>query len=248
MSKTSKLNEVLAIEKGIKTRVNAEVTQAHRASQREDLMNGFHKTYQPKEEGDETYPPESKKVQFNYRGVFATVTKHMSELFNVTAQKDFANCLAKADVIVDDAVLIKDVPATYLLFLEKRMDDLRTLVDKMAELDSAETWHYDSNSLLHKTQPTQTHRTKKVQKPIVLYQATDKHPAQTQLITEDMTVGYWNTVKESGAIPRPEKQAILARIEKVANAVKSARERANSIETERRNFAGDIFGYIFDEK
>jgi hypothetical protein len=40
----------------------------------------------------------------------------------------------------------------------------------------------------------------------VLYDATEHHPAQTQLISEDVIVGWWETVKHSGAIPRPRQE------------------------------------------
>ena len=39
----AKLNQILAIEKGIKTRVYGEFTELHNATQKPALMNGFHK-------------------------------------------------------------------------------------------------------------------------------------------------------------------------------------------------------------
>ena len=45
-----KLNQILAIEKGIKTRVYADFTELHQATQKPALMNGFHKAYQPRDE------------------------------------------------------------------------------------------------------------------------------------------------------------------------------------------------------
>lgn len=41
-------------------------------------------------------------------------------MFDVVATQDFANCQAKADVMVEGRVLIKDAPVTHLLFLEKQ--------------------------------------------------------------------------------------------------------------------------------
>ena len=46
--------------------------------------------------------------------------------------------------------------------------------------------------------------------------ATEEHPAQTQLITDDQIVGYVTTVKRSGAIPRELKRNLLRRIEKLS--------------------------------
>lgn len=240
-----KLNQILAIEKGVKTRVYSEFTDLHKATQKPALMNGFHKTYRPKDEDGETYPPESQKVQHNHTDVIKRVGQLLTELFDITATKDWANCSAKADIVVDGKPLLKDVPATYLLFLEKQLGDLQTFFAKMTELNQAEDWAEDPSSGLYKTEPTQTQRTKKVQRPIVLYDATEHHPAQTQLITEDVVAGHWNTVKFSGAIPTPKKKLVLERIEKLASAVKFAREEANSLETEKKTAGKEVFDYLF---
>ena len=241
----AKLNQILAIEKGLKTRVYAEFTELHNATQKPGLMNGFHKAYQPRDEEGETYPPESQKVQHNATDVFERVGVILTELFDITATKDWANCHAKADVVIDGRVLLKDVPATYLLFLEKQLSDLSTFVAKMAELDPGADWSVDPSTGLFRTEPQATQRTKKVQRPIVLYDATEHHPAQTQLITEDVIAGQWTTIKYSGAIPAPRKKQLLARIEKLSNAVKFAREQANGIEAPEQKLAKDVFAYLF---
>lgn len=240
-----KLNQILAIEKGVKTRVYAEFTDLHKATQKPALMNGFHKTYRPRDEQGETYPAEHQKVQFNHTDVIKRVAAILTELFDTTATKDWANTAAKANIVVDGKVLLEDVPATYLLFLEKQLGDLHTFFTKMTELGQAEDWIEDAGSGLFKTEPTQTQRTKKVQRPIVLYDATEHHPAQTQLITDDVVVGHWNTVKYSGGIPTPTKNKILERIEKLANAVKFAREEANGLEVERKYLGKEVFDYLF---
>lgn len=49
----------------------------------------------------------------------------------------------------------------------------------------------------------------KTQRPIVLYDATDNHPAQAQLITEDVLAGLQEKVDISGAIPSTEKNHYL---------------------------------------
>ncbi len=239
-----KLNQILAIEKGVKTRVYAEVSELHKATQKPGLMNGFHKTYQRKDEDGESYPPEHQKVRYVFADVLKRIGRSLAELFDITATKDWANCSARADVIVDGKTLLEAVPATYLLFLEKQLSDLHAFVGKMNELDPGEDWDADPSTGLFKTPPLQTHRTKKVQRPIVLYDATEHHPAQTQLITEDVVVGYWNTVKFSGGIPAPRKLEILERIEKLTKAVKFAREQANSSEAEKKHLGKEVLDYL----
>ena len=60
----AKLNQIIAIEKGIKSRIYGDVTDLHKASQKPDLFNGFAKHYQRKDEDGEDLPPEQKHVQF----------------------------------------------------------------------------------------------------------------------------------------------------------------------------------------
>ena len=243
----AKLNQILAIEKGIKTRVYSEFTELHQATQKAPLMNGFHKSYQPRDEDGETYPAESVKVQHTAAEVLERVASSLADLFDVTATKDWSNCTARADVVVDGRALIKDVPATYLLFLEKQLADLHTFITKMTELDPGSDWSTDPGTGLYKTDTTLTQRTKKVQRAITLYEATKEHPAQTQLITEDVVAGTWVTVKYSGAMPAPRKKQLLNRIEKLTNAVKMAREQANASEAQDKKLGKEVFDFLFGQ-
>ena len=241
----AKLNQILAIEKGIKTRVYAEFTELHQATQKPGLMNGFIKSYQPRDEDGETYPTESQKVQYHAADVLDRVAKGLSELFDITATKDYANCTARADIVVDGRTLIADVPATYLLFLEKQLSDLHTFIAKMADLDPGSDWSVDPSTGQYKTEPSSTQRTKKVQRPITLYEATKEHPAQTQLITDDVIAGSWLTIKYSGAMSAPRKKQLLARIEKLSNAVKFAREQANAMDVQDKKCGKEVFDFLF---
>ncbi|HBP18405.1 MAG TPA: hypothetical protein DEA08_11555 [Planctomycetes bacterium] len=241
---TTKLNQVLAIEKSTKSRVHGEITRMHHSLQKAGLLNGFAKSYQPKDEDGDHYPPERQRVQVNAASELRRAGRLLGELFDVTATKDWANTQATADLVIDGETLLEQVPATYLLFLEKQLNDLRTFVDKIPVLDQSEEWTYDEQSALFKTEPTQTTRTKKVQRPIVLYPATPEHPAQTQLISEDVAVGNWITVKHSGAIPAPRKAELLERIERLAQATKFAREKANASDAPRREVGERLFRFL----
>lgn len=240
-----KLNQVIAIEKGVKSRVQSEVTELYKVAQKPELFSGFVKSYTKKDDEGEDFPPEKKKVQFRVDDLLRKAQRSMTELMEVTARKDWTNCVARADVLVDQEVVIPGAPITYLLFLEKQLTDLRTMIGALPLLDEADTWTKDDNAALMRTDAIQTHRTKKVQKPIVLYNATPEHPAQTQLITEDNVVGYWSAIKHSGAMSKPDKEALLTRVETLLKGVKVAREKANMQEEEIAPSVGDaIFGYL----
>lgn len=241
-----RLNQILAVEKATKARVQGELTDMHHTLQKPALLSGFAKTYQKRDEDGDDYPPERQKVQVVAGELLKRAGRLLVELLDVTAAKDFANTHARAAVVVDGQVILEDAPATFLLFLEKQLTDLHTFVSKIPVLDPGDEWARDEAASLWKTEPVQTTRTKKVQRPIVLYPATTEHPAQTQLITEDVAVGAWVTVKHSGALPASHKEALLERLTRLRDAVKVARETANAAEAPRKDVGAKIIEYLFD--
>jgi len=241
-----KLNQIIAVEKGVKARVTAAVTELHKICQKSMLFDGFTKVYEKRDAEGEDLPKESKRVQNEAGAVTAAAFKQWAELVNTTALKDFTNCTASADVVVEGVTLIKAAPVSFLLFLEKRLVDAHTFVSKLPTLDEAESWTFDAQAGHWVSDVIRTHRTNKQQLPIVKYPATDKHPAQTEMITKDVIVGFWNQTKQSGAIPRTEKDAILQRVDAVLSAVKYAREQANMADVVPVPDVGKaLFGFIY---
>jgi hypothetical protein len=241
----TKLNQIIAVEKGIKSRSFQELTDAHQAVQKPSLLSGIARTYQPKDEEGEQLPPESTRVQIRSDEVLRDIAVSLTRLFDVTASKDATNCVARADVKLDGEVLIGDVPVTYLLFLEKQLTDLHTFVKKLPVLDNAETWVFNESADCYSTEPVRTIRTRKVPRNHVKAEATEKHPAQVEVYYEDVAVGYWNTVKFSGAMPAKRVSELLGRVEKLQQAVKFAREEANGAAVVDRKVGDKVFGYLF---
>jgi len=242
----AKLNQILAIEKGKKTQLHGEITQLHKATQKPQLMTGHHKTFVPKEDDGETFPDDQQHVQHRAKEVIDQVTERLTKLMDVTATKDWANTSARADVMVDNKPFLENVPVTYLLFLEKELNDLHTFVSKVVELDPAEVWTLDPNSGLFRSEPVKTGKTKKTQRAIVKYDATEHHPAQTEMITDDVVIGHWTTIKFSGALPRPEKK-MVERIRVLQDAVKFAREHANSMEAPDQKVGRKVLDFVFKD-
>ena len=241
-----KLNQVIAIEKGIKTQVEAAITSIYKLVQNPSLFEGFTKTYKKKQDDGEDVPPEKRIVQEVASRLLDDVAERWTPLFDLTAQKDYANCVAVADVKDENnEILLASVPATYLLFLEKRLTELYKLVSVFPVLDPAEEWAFDAATKQHRTEPVLTTRTKKVQRGLDLHPPTDKHPAHTQLITEDVSVGTYELSKLSGAIEEPKKRALLRRIEALQIAVKKAREEANTVEAAKQPVGVTVFNHIF---
>lgn len=234
----------MAIEKGIKSRVESEITQMHHASQKPAGFNGFTRTYRKLDDASEDLPAESMKVQQVGPEMLRRAGELWSELVDITASKDQGNTQALADVTVAGRIIIKEAPVPFLLWLEKHLNDVRTFIDKMPTLDPAEEWQPDITTGLYKTAPTTTHRTRKTAKPIVLYDATPQHPAQTQLISEDVLAGYWDMIKYSGALTVPRRKQLLERVDALSKAVKEAREAANMTEAPDVSVGKDLFDFL----
>jgi hypothetical protein len=218
---------------------------AHHGLQKPALLAGIARTYQPKDEEGEQLPPESTLVQVKAEDVLRDTAKTLTRLFDVTATKDWANCTARADVTVDGRVLVSGAPVAYLLFLEKQLTDIAGFLRKLPVLDAAEAWSQDPSTDAWKTEPVRTVRTKKVPRNHVKAEATDKHPAQVEVYYEDIPVGYWTTVKFSGALPARRVNELLERVDKLQQAVKFAREEANSAEVTDQRVGDAVFGYLF---
>ncbi len=241
----TKLNQIIAVEKGVKSKSFQELTEAHHAVQKTALLSGISRTYQAKDEEGEQLPPESTRVQVKAEEVLRRTAATLTRLFDVTATKDLANCVAKADVTVDGRTLVKDAPVSYLLFLEKQLTDLHTFVKKLPVLDAAEAWTHDPSTDAWKTEPVKTIKTKKVPRNHVKAEATEKHPAQVEVYYEDIPVGYWTTVKFSGALPAARINELLERVEALQAAVKFAREEANGTVVTDQHVGDAVFGYLF---
>ena len=241
----ARLNQIIAVEKGVKTQSFQQLTEAHHLLQKPALLSGIARTYRPKDEEGEQFPPEATKVQTKADDIIRQTTDILTKLFDITATKDWANCEAKADIIVDGKPLLSQVPATYLLFLEKQLVDLHTFIKKLPTLDASETWHFDASADCWATEPVQTVKTKKIPRNHVKAEATDKHPAQVEVYHEDVIVGYWRTTKFSGALPTKRVNELLERVETLQEAVKFAREEANNTQAKDQKVGETLFRYLF---
>jgi hypothetical protein len=241
----TKLNQIIAIEKGARNAAATVLTRAYQNVQKAAPLSGISRTYQPREDEGERLPAESTRVQLNAANIASEVKEVLARMFDVVATKDNTNCLAKADILVEGRVLVTDVPVSFLLYLEKQLTDLRTFISKLPTLDPSEEWSWDDNALCYVSAPVQTVRSKKVPRNHVLAAATDRHAAQVQVWHEDVAVGTWTTVKRSGALPAREVAEALRRVEVLTAAVKQAREAANMTDVSDKLVGTALVDYVF---
>ena len=242
-----KLCEIIAVVSGKKGEVEKEVTSTYHLFQKGELFDGITRTYRPRTEDGESLPSESKQPQLKAKDLVATASKRWAELFDLTLTLDSGNCVATADVEVDGKTYAHAVPVSTLLFLEKQLSNVHAFISKLPTPDPAEIWSHDAQQDMLATGVRQTARTKKVQKPLVLFPATPEHPAQTQLVTEDVIAGDWSQTLFTTRIPAQKRNEMLERVSKLQDAVKVARERANGIEVDKKKMGESLLGFVFGD-
>lgn len=242
--KTSKLHQVIAVEKQIKDKAMQARTAAHRAKDPEFF--GLTKVYSPLEEGGLVYPPEAVQVQRTVRGLIESITDLLARAYDIEATKNETNTRARADIVLEDGTVIAEsVVGPTLLHLEKDLDLIRTFIKDLPVLDAATKWSVDGQVGLWRSDEAYTTRTKKTERPLVLYPATEKHAAQVKTIVEDVVEGTWTTTKFSGAIPVTTKIEMLDRVDSLQSAIKKARSVANEEAVAEVKIGAKVLDFIF---
>ena len=241
----TKLNQMVAVVTGKKTRFARSITELYQTAQKETLYNGLAKTYRPKDENGTTYPDEVKHMELRASEVIKQGYELFADMWDAIATVDVANTRAVGDITVDGVELLKSVPLPHLLYMEKQLADVETFVRHIPTLSPTEEWHFDENQNAYVTRVSSSNRTTKVKKTHVAVPATKEHPAQALTYDEDEVVGTWDTRKFSGALPVNRKSEIIAKIAKLRDAVKMAREQANDLKIEQVKFSNKLLDFVF---
>ena len=241
----AKLNQIIALIPSKKANSKKVLEEAYHLLQKPPLFDGIARKYEPKDAEGDKLPPEQKMPQWTVEHLVKKCKEALSEMLDVVATQDKANTVAIADIVVDGKVLVPTCPVTHMLFLEKQLVDLHNFAEKIPTPDPSELWNFNGTAGYLETPPSQSTRTKKVPKNHIKYEATKEHPAQVETYHEDVLVGYWTTTKFSGAMAAVDKASLLKRIRKLQEAVKTAREEANSKQVEPIKEGGALLNYIF---
>jgi len=173
--------------------------------------------------------------------------KHLADYFDVVLKKECTNQTARHDLVVNGVVIAKDVPATFLLGLEKKLKGVREFYALAPTLPPGQEWKEDPDrgkNVHMLTHPDKKFRTAKTFKHQVLYDATDKHPAQIEKWEETVNVGVFVTKRWSGMLTSAKKEEYLTRIDEMTQSVKIARQKANQTEVKEEKIGEKIFKYI----
>ena len=249
------LHEILAIEQECKAnaeRARNQSIDTFRSKQKH--FTGMRRTFRPfavdeqlGEEGGERLEAETRLVT-TVPEELTHMIKSVSEAIDLGYQIDDANTKAKADIVIDDEVIATDVPATFLLQLEKRLREIRAVLKEIPSFDPVRIWNIDPGAdkkHVLRAEPVTTLRKQRTKKYNVMYEATKEHPAQVDIVEIEESIGEIRSYDWTGMVSPGHKTALLEQLEKLLSAVKTARSRANIVEIDNeKKVAQKLFKYL----
>jgi hypothetical protein len=250
--RTQKLATILGLLDAAKREAHETASRLYKLVQKPDLFAGHRRSYEPlTQDQDEVVvanvvPVEQKKVQLDAETLLKQVAGAWARFYDLQHTMDAADQGASADVVVDGAVLMSNVPVTTLLFLEKRLDDLRAFVAKLPVLDSSKDWSESDVPNVFRSDPVSTATTKKIRRHKVTVQPTQHQPAQVDIWNDDVPIGAWTRVEFSGGVTARRYAELMTRVDALRYAVKIAREEANRVDAPDRTGAERVFRYVIE--
>jgi hypothetical protein len=245
----AKLHEILSVDQQLKAQATATRTELTATfKNKRHLFEEKLVVVKSLAEGQPDKTEAQSDIQSTVREELDWIAGIWSKAIDTSYAVAVGNKTATADVVLDNGtVLLSDVPATALLELTKRAAELLELIKGVPTLDPAKGFTADAarGRGIYQARTVFKTRTMKTQKPIVLFPATPEHPAQTQLITEDVPVATVEEREWSGLLTPVDKGTLIERVEDVQRAVKKALARANDTTiTDTTGIAAKLFGYV----
>ncbi len=249
--KLPRLHELVAVRPNLKTQAAKTVTDlANTFEKKQHHFTAKVKTFTPfGETAEPSKTEEELKLQTTAHKELAWVKGYIVKSIDAHLHVALGNMKATGDVVLEDGtVLAERVPASTLLELEDYLEELRSFASKIPTLDPAKGFKPDTDAgdgvyVAREVEKTRTLAQKKV---YTLAPPTDKHPAQAQLVDEQVPVGTIREKEWSSMLTPAEKGDILDRFEQLVRAVKRARSRANEVEVDTSAKIGEkLIGYAF---
>ena len=244
----NKLHEILAIEQDRKNKANQSLGETKKIfTKNETSFDGMIKKYVTLEENGGQIPPESKEIVATVKQWLDSALEPVVVAIDATLSKEETNASNKAtSELVVDGHSFGTFSATSLLALEAHLGKILDLYKTIPTLDTTKKWVFDEQNNFYRTEEEVKFRTIKRPKVIVKYEATEKHPAQTELLNIDFQVGKYETTYFSGKITPTQKARLVGRLESLIESVKLARAKANNVEVNNVKVGEAIFDFVHE--
>jgi len=247
------MHELLAVEGDLQGQFQSIVSETTQTfNKRTEHFRGHHKTLKMKDEGrafEEQAAEEDKKLESTVDEKLDYTKETVIRFFDAFLQKECTNQVAKADLEVDGRIILTDVPATALLGFENKLKGVRLYYQAIPTLPPGTHWVPDETQrpgVFKAETPEVREKTEKDIEHKVVVAATEHHPAQIAERSITQTVGIFTTDKWCGMLTPGKKSELLGRLDKLIQACKRARQRANSTEVVHRTIGKEMFDYIHE--
>ncbi len=244
----TKLHEVLAVEASKEKIANKLVMESIRTLGKENLFSGqvrrlvmldTNESYLDGEERVALTSTVDENLEY--------LMKPLADYWDVVLQKDDANQKATAEVILNDTAITGPLPATFLLGMETKLNNLRKLYEAIPTLAPGINWDVDAQERPGTFKARNDIVSFKTEKDMEFKEAspaTEHHPAQIAKLERTRNTGTYTLTKWSGMLTPLDKAERLARLDELLNAVKQARQRANSVKVEDAKVGTDLLDFI----
>jgi hypothetical protein len=241
-----KQHELLAVETNLKGQSDRVVTETKKVfGKAAHYFQGQTRRYLPIDDEGQKFADEDVDLNTTVADRLDYTFDMMIKAIDASAQKETTNCVAKADIMIGNDVLISNVPATALLTLESRLKEIRGVIEAAPTLQAGLGWERDDTTEnVWKSKPIETVKMKKKTDFKVIVKPTEHHPAHVEQVTEDVLIGKWVTTKLSGEITSTEKHEMLAKCDELFREVKKARARANNTEVQHVEYGKTLIDFI----
>lgn len=248
----SKLHEILAVDGDLQNTSKAIANETIGTfSKKPNLFLGRSKTltmFDEDRRNEEAAQAEYIPLATTVQDKLDYTAEHLIRYFDVLASKEATNQQANDGVKLDGKLLFDfGMPATLLLGLENRLAQVRKIYEAIPNLDPSIKWEGDNSFFPNGWRSADKEvrpKTEKSTRYAVMAEATKEHKAQVDKVTMDRPVGQYETTFFSGMITSAEKSNMLHRIDKLIQAIKQARQRANDQEVVVMDVGKKIFDYI----
>lgn len=252
-TRTVTLHELLAVETHFENQ--AAKTRTELAATFEKKRHLFEEkavTFTPLEDGKRSETIVQSTIQTTVKSELEWLTPYITKALDASLQVAEANTQARADVVLETGETIATgIPATALLELEKRVAEVKALVEAIPTLDPAKGFQTDINhgKRAFKARDIRKTRTQKIKEVLVAAPATEHHPAQCHVFDKDVVIGHVDEQEWSSLITPADKADLISRVEIVARAVRAARSRANNVAVDQtKHIGGALLSYVFSGK
>lgn len=249
--RTTTLSQVIAVEKAARQAAKKSTALLLQDVKKPQLVAGFTQMFkpdvQPVGEGTSAIvqPDKGTRLQLVTEDSIAELARVLIPAIDITAAKDWANCDAKASIMIGDVTIVPDVPVSHLLWLEHQLTEVLMFFKNCQTLDPAEYWEpVDGEPGKFRSRAEHRIATEQHMESLVLIEPTQHQPGQAQPISVQARIGMWEITKYSGALKPERKRELGERAEALLGAVRQARERANQGAAPVQDVGRHVFAYL----